>query len=195
MSIANSMVFYRSMDEDLVDEVRKFTDGFRAFQEVTKNLLSLIDGDEYVKDIGCSNPDSLEKRIDNAIALHHGQAMRLFIQRGDERIPITVPSNGSVHDLLAAVATAIDEKLSKEGADYDDLVSKIDYRDKAAVRHVFSLNPPPKHLNWRRFWRTHCLASNEVYLIDKNTPLKKIPGLYNNTVVRFVRRNRKKQKL
>ncbi|VDN98872.1 unnamed protein product [Rodentolepis nana] len=184
------------MDESLVDEVRKFNDVFRAFQEkVTKDLFSLIDGDEFVKDIGCSNPDSLEKRIDNAIAHHHGQAIRLFIQRGDERIPITVSNDGSVHDLHAAVAAAIDEKLSNEGAVYDDLISNIDLCDMAAVCHVFSLNPPPKHLNWRRFWRTHCLVSNEVHLNDKNTPLKKVPGLYNNTVIRFARRNRKKQRL
>lgn len=121
--------------------------------------------------------------------------MRLVIQRGDERILIAVPNDGKVHDLFTAVADAVDVKLAKERAEYNDLISNIDKCDKAAVRNAFSLNPPPKRLNWRRFWRTHCLVSNGAYLTDRNTPLKKVPGLCNNTVIRFARRNRKKQKL
>lgn len=62
------------MDEGLFDEVRKFNGDFRAFQEkITLDLLSLIKGDEYLKDIRCTDVNLVEKCIDNAIALHHGQ--------------------------------------------------------------------------------------------------------------------------
>ncbi|KAM7540515.1 hypothetical protein Aperf_G00000032990 [Anoplocephala perfoliata] len=181
------------MDEGLSDEVRDFNDGFRAFQEkITFDLLSLIKEDEYLKDISRTDVNSVEKCIDNAIALHHGQAMRLVVVRGDERLPITVSNDGKVHDLFTTVANAIDEKLANEKAEYQDLISKIDKHDKALISRAFSLNPPPRRLNWQRFWRTHCLASNEAVMKDRNTPLKKVPGLSNNNVIRFVRRNRKK---
>lgn len=67
------------MDENLADEIRKFNGYFRTLQEeVTKDLFSLIDGDECLEDINYSNLNLLEKRIDNAIALHHGQVRMLI---------------------------------------------------------------------------------------------------------------------
>lgn len=113
--------------------------------------------------------------------------MRLLVVRGDERLPVTVSNDGKVHDLFMTVADAVDEKLAKEDAEYQDLISKVDKHDKASISRAFSLNPPPRRLNWKRFWRTHCLATNEAVMKNRNTPLKKIPGLSNNAVIRFVR--------
>ncbi|KAL5111169.1 hypothetical protein TcWFU_000445 [Taenia crassiceps] len=182
------------MDSSLPTDVEDFLCTFQSFQrKIIADISELTDNDDFVKDIKCPNADLTEKRIDNMTALHHGQAMRLVVIRGEEKIPVVVPGSGKVHDVFSAVADAINERLDREGEEYRALVTQLDKHDKAAVVRAFSATPPPKRLNWRRFWRTHCITSNGMLLKDRNVLLNNVPGLVNGTVLRFARRNRKKE--
>lgn len=116
-----------------------------------------------------------------------------MVVRGEEKLPVAIPSGGKVCDVFSAVADAINEKLDREEEEYRTLVTRLDKHDKSAMIRAFSAAPPPMRLNWRRFWRTHCLVSNGLILKDRDTPLNNIPELLNGTVLRFARRNRKKE--
>ncbi|VDD80188.1 unnamed protein product [Mesocestoides corti] len=182
------------MDERL-DEDAVFLANFHLFREdVDSKIEHLIEGDEFTVDTRPPDFPLNERHIDNLIALHHGQATRLVVNRADgERISVIVRNNGKVNDIFLAVADSINGKHKKQQKDYEALISRIDKHDKVAISKAFSRGPPPKFINWRRFWRTHCLASDEVLLKDRNVRIKDVPGLTNGTVLYFVRRNRKNE--
>ncbi|KAL5970033.1 hypothetical protein TSMEX_002231 [Taenia solium] len=182
------------MDDDLARDVENFLPTFRSFKcKITAGISDLTGNDDFLKDIKCPKAGLTEKRIDNMMALHHGQAVRLVVVRGEEKLPVVVPSGGKVCDVFSAVADAINERLDGEEEEYTTLIARLDKHDKAAMIRAFSVTPPPKRLNWRKFWRTHCLTSNEIILKDRGVPLNNVPGLVNGTVLRFARRNRKKE--
>ncbi|KAH9285746.1 hypothetical protein ECG_00793 [Echinococcus granulosus] len=181
------------MDDNLARDAENFLSTFQSFRDkIVANISNLTDNDDFVKGIKCVNADLTEKRIDNMIALHHGQAMQLMVIRGNEKVPVAVPNGSKVNDVFSAVADAINERLDREGEEYRTHTTRLDKHDKAAIVRAFSVTSPPKRLNWRRFWRTHCLISNEVILKDRDVPVNNVPGLVNGAVLRFARRNRKK---
>lgn len=62
------------MDDNPAKDAENLLSTFRSFQcKIVADISDLTDNDDFVKDIKYPNTDLTEKRVDNMMALHHGQ--------------------------------------------------------------------------------------------------------------------------
>ncbi|VDM01464.1 unnamed protein product [Schistocephalus solidus] len=202
----------------LREEAESFIEGFHDFQDrINDRLQKLLRNDRFLEYIvpKSSSTSLTEQQVKDALALHHGQAIRLVLQRADGvQLPVVVRSDGRVGDIYKAVvdvtndyveqlrSSRLSEQIPKSSRCHHKNKKKKKchkhrLQDSPKVNSVVSAfaYPPPldsKKLNWKRFWRTRALglvSTNSTNpLIDKKKPIKDQENLKNGVVLRFIQR-------
>lgn len=190
------------MDVEPFQNTENFLVSFVSFQrKIKESIQSLISNDEYLNAGTCAeavitksgepSPMTVRRNLVSNLNLLNFKDLCLLIYRGGETHPVILSSDARVHDLFSAVERTISDKLLFEENEHNQFVSETSSRGKSKIRKAFSISPKQKGLNWRRFWRTHCLASNQSILENRSHLLKNIPGLSTGALLRFVRRCKK----
>ncbi|BHF58843.1 U11/U12 small nuclear ribonucleoprotein [Sparganum proliferum] len=202
----------------LREKAENFIEGFHGFQDrINDRLRRLVRNDRFLEYLfpKPSSANLTEQQVKDALALHHGQAIRLLLQRADGvQLPIVVRSDGRVGDIYKAVVNVTNEyieqlrssRLSKQTPVNSKCHHKKKKRKKSHKRRLEEsprvnsivsafAHPPPmetKKLNWKRFWRIRALeavlANSTHLLTDKKRPIKDQENLKNGSILRFVQR-------
>lgn len=139
-----------------------------TLQLVQTSLNSLLASDPLLSDLP---PCVTLEEVRSLIALEHGQAIRVVLEREDRTsLPIIVKREATVRELKRAVEKATELKLDR------------DYAEK--------LNRPPK-ISWKYVWKSYWLMAHHRKLKDDDATLKD-HCIANNDRLSFVKRLREK---
>lgn len=108
------------------------------------------------------------QEVKSLIALEYGQAMTVYLNRGDKKTGVIVSQSDSVGQLKKAIQLTISLELKRSG------------------------RLTPKQLNWRYVWRSNWLCFGGKQLKDDREKLCDL-GVRHKSEIRFVKRYRYKR--
>lgn len=142
-----------------------------TFQLVQTNLNSLLASDPLLSDLP---PFVTLDEVRSLIALEHGQAIRVVLEREDRTsLPVIVKREATVRELKRAVEKATELKLNRDYAEKPD-------------------RPPKKKISWKYVWKSYWLLAHGRNKLKEDDATLKDCGIVNNDRISFVKRLREK---